>query len=197
MRPWVVLKHFQIPFKEIFVQLGQPDSKEKLLQYSPSGKVPVLIHDGLTIWESLAILEYLVDLFPEKGIWPKDPKAKAVARAVSCEMHAGFMDLRKACPMNVRAQKPETKLSEDVLKDVSRLVELWEVCRRQFGQGGDFLFGRFSAADAMFAPVIWRFNTYGIKVKGEAQNYFLAMMNLPVMQEWHAAALKEPYVMPY
>ena len=194
MRPWVLLTHFKIPFREILIPLFEPGSKEKVLAYSPSGKVPVLKDGKVTVWESLAICEYIAEKFSKKNIWPRDRAARAAARAVSSEMHAGFIHLRKLCPMNVRARKPLSEVPPDVQKDAARIQSLWEDCRKRFGTGGDFLFGKFSAADAMYAPVIWRFKTYGIKCAGKAHEYMSAMLELPAMKEWERAAVAEPYV---
>ena len=194
LRPWVVLKYFDIPFEEIFIPLRQVDSKEKILKHSPSGKVPVLKHGKIAVWESLAICEYLADLFPEKNLWPKDIQARAIARAISCEMHAGFMDLRKNCPMDVRSDKTGQPQSTEINRDIQRIIQIWEDCRKNFGQKGGFLFGEFSVADAMFAPVVFRFNTYGAKLSPIAKNYFNQMLNLSQMKEWREAANKEPDV---
>jgi glutathione S-transferase len=193
MRPWCVLTHFKIPFKEILIPLRQPDSKEKLMKYSPSGKVPVLLHDKITVWESLAICEYIADLYPKKNLWPKNKQARAVARAVSCEMHAGFIKLRKNCPVDVRNSKPMDVIPPEVQADITRITKIWEDCRKRYGKGGDFLFGSFSIADAMFAPVVWRFRTYGVKLSGVAEQYYQSMLALPVMNTWLTAAIKEPY----
>ena len=194
LRPWLVLRHFGIPFEEILIPLRQPQSKEEILKHSPSGKVPVLKHKNLVVWETLAIGEYLADLFPEKQLWPKDSRARAIARAVSSEMHAGFMDLRKTFPMDVRAHKPDAPRSPEVLKDIRRITQIWEECRQRFGQSGEFLFGKFCIADTMFAPVVFRLNTYGVDLSGEAKKYSTAMLNLPAMQEWRDAAVQEPHV---
>ena len=194
MRPWVLAQHFKIPVQEIVIPLFQPGSKEKILKYSPSGKVPVLKNGKVIVWESLAICEYLAEKFPKKNLWPKDRAARAAARAVSSEMHAGFMNLRKACPMNVRAKKPLPEVPPDVQKDAERIQRLWEDCRKRFGKGGDFLFGKFSIADAMFAPVVWRFRTYGIPYAGVSEKYIRAMLALPAMKEWEKATIAEPYV---
>ncbi|OGX27687.1 MAG: glutathione S-transferase [Omnitrophica WOR_2 bacterium RIFCSPHIGHO2_01_FULL_48_9] len=196
MRPWVLLKHFKIPFDEIFIPLGKPESKQNILKHSPAGKVPILKHGKLVVWESLAIAEYAAEIFPEKNLWPEDKEARAVARAVSSEMHAGFMSLRKTCPMNVRANKPLAELTPEVKADVARLSALWEDCRKRFGQGGDFLFGTFSIADAMYAPVIWRIKTYALPISGAAQKYCAAMLDLPAMKEWQKAAVEEPQAIP-
>ncbi len=195
LRPWLMLQYFKIPFKELQLVLGQPESKQQILKYSPSGKVPVLLNGTVAIWESLAIGEYLSDLFADKQLWPQDLTARAVARAVSCEMHAGFMHLRKFCPMNVKAHRPLAQLPDDVLADVLRIQSIWCDCRQRFGQSGPFLFGQFSIADAMFAPIIWRFNTYGITTEGVSREYFQTIYDLPAMQEWKKDALTETHVM--
>ncbi len=194
LRPWLMLRHFQISFKEILIPLAQPDSKQKILSYSPAGKVPILIHNELVVWESIAIGEYLADLFPGKNLWPAHKQARAVARAISAEMHAGFLNLRKACPMNIKQDKPLEQMTPEIEKDVRRITNLWEDCRKRFGKNRKFLFGDFSIADAMFGPIIWRFNSYGIKTTGGAKDYFEAMLNLPAMKEWKEAALKETWV---
>ncbi|MDP2653988.1 MAG: glutathione S-transferase family protein [Candidatus Omnitrophota bacterium] len=195
MRPWLVMRHFGIPFDEIVIPLGRPDSKTRILEHSPSGKVPVLKHKGILVWESVAILEYLADVFPDKGLWPPDIRARAAARAVSAQMHAGFVDMRKNFPMNVRARKPDKIRTPEAMKDVEEVIRLWEDCRKEFGGGGDFLFGEFSIADGMYAPVIWRFRTYGIELNGAARKYSEAMLDLPAMKEWKDLADKEPFAM--
>lgn len=194
MRPWVLCQYFKIPVQEVLIPLFQPGSKEEILKYSPSGKVPFLRDGKVGVWESLAICEYLAEKFPKKNLWPKDRAARAAARAVSSEMHAGFPNLRKTCPMNVRANKPLAEISAEVEKDVVRIQALWEDCRKKFGKGGEFLFGKFSIADAMFALVVWRFRTYGIKCAGHSEKYCKAMLALAVMKEWEKAAIAEPYV---
>ena len=194
LRPWVAMTHFQIPFAEVLIPLFMPRSKARLLDNSPSGKVPALKHADIVVWESIAILEYLADLFPEKDLWPKDTRARAYARSVSAEMHAGFMNLRKNCPMNIKADRSQTVLNEDAQRDVERITELWEDCRKRFGRGGEFLFGDFSNADAMYAPIIWRCNSYGINLTGTSKKYFDSMISLPAMKEWQEAALKETWV---
>lgn len=195
LRPWILLTQSEIPFTEIVIPLREAGSKEKVLQFSPAGKVPILLHGDLKIWESIAIAEYIADLFPEKKLWPQDLKARALARAISAEMHAGFMDFRKACPMNVKARKP-TEFSPEVQRDITRITSMWIDCRKQFAQQGPFLFGHFTIADAMYAPIIWRFNTYGATCDGLALEYFKTMRDLPAMKKWEEAALAEKWVMP-
>ncbi len=194
LRPWLLMTQFKIPFKEVLIPLYEGDYKKKILAYSPSGKVPYLRHGKVSIWDSLAIAEYLAETFPKKNLWPKDKKARAWARSVSAEMHSGFMSLRKNCPMDVRASRPQEEFSLEVKADIDRIVKIWEGCRKQFSSSGPFLFGKFSIADAMFAPVVWRFETYGVELKGMALQYYQQILALPAMQSWKEAALAEPWV---
>ena len=193
LRPWLILKHGGIPFKEILIPLSEPGSKEKILKYSPAGKVPALKHGKLTVWESLAIGEYLAEAFPQKDLWPKDLKTRAWARSISHEMHAGFTFLRKNCPMNVRGLFPGQGLNEDVNRDVKRIAEIWKQCRETFRKDGEILFGHFTVADCMYAPVVWRFNSYAIVTAGLARKYFETILALKEMKEWREAALKETF----
>lgn len=195
LRAWLVMRYFKIPFKEILIPLYKGDYKQKILKYSPSGKVPLLKIDGLAVWDTLAICEYLAETFPPKNLWPKDKKARAAARSVCAEMHSGFTALRKNCPMDVRAVKPGFNVPDDAQKDIERIVSIWESCRRQFAKEGQFLFGSFTMADAFYAPVVWRFKTYGVQLSGAARKYFDTMIQLSAMQEWKGASEKEPWVM--
>jgi glutathione S-transferase len=196
MRPWIAMKVAGIPFTEEVISLDAPEFKERVSKVSGTGKVPVLCDGDIHVWESLAILEYLAETFPEAGLWPSDPKARAYARAIASEMHAGFVPLRRHLPMNMwRPPKPRD-LPDDVLANVRRVEHIWTDCRTRFGQGGPFLFGRFGAADAMYAPVVSRFQTYAVKVGSAAQDYMNAMLALPAWSEWRAAAVKEPWVLP-
>jgi glutathione S-transferase len=192
MRPWLALAHHQIPFDEILIPLDQPDSKTRILEHSPAGKVPILIDGGTKVWESLAILEHLAERFPDAKLWPKEPAARAHARAISAEMHAGFAPLRRHCPMNLRRRKARTPTPE-VEADVKRVTEIWRDARARFGNGGEFLFGAFSAADCMYAPVAARFRGYEIEVDPVAASYVEAIHALPAFRRWHEAALKEPW----
>ncbi|MBK1663429.1 glutathione S-transferase [Rhodospirillum rubrum] len=194
MRPWFALKVAGIAFDEVVIPLYEPGSKEKMAAASPTGKVPCLIDDGLTIWDSLAILDYLAERFPEARLWPADRAARARARAVSAEMHAGFQALRQALVMNVRKTFPPQPLSPEVEADVARIEALWAECRRDFGQQGPFLFGAFSIADAMYAPVVTRLRTYGVAVGPETRAYMDTILALPAMAEWDALAKAEPWV---
>lgn len=195
-RPWIAMKVAGIAFDETVISLDAPDFKDRVSRISGTGKVPALDDGGVHVWESLAILEYLAERFPEAGLWPSDPAARAHARAIAAEMHAGFVPLRRACPMNFwRPPKPR-ELDEAVLANVRRIDVMWTDCRTRFGGGGPFLFGSFGAADAMYAPIVSRFHTYLIEVGETARDYMAAVMALPAWAEWRSAALKEPWVLP-
>jgi len=194
-RPWIAMKVAGIAFDEIVIPLYRDGSKEKILNYSPGGKVPALIDGEVRVWETLAILEYLADKLPAARLWPADAAARAHARAVASEMHAGFAPLRRACPMNMWRPVMPHALTPEVKADVARIDALWADCRSRFGGGGKFLFGAFGAVDAMYAPVVSRFHTYGIEVGAASRAYMAAMMALPAWAEWYAAALKEPWVL--
>jgi glutathione S-transferase len=195
MRPWVALKAAGIAFEEVVIPLYTGDvDKQKILKYSPAGKVPILIDGTVTTWDSLAIIEYLAEKFPDKGIWPKDAAARAHARSISAEMHSGFVALRNECGMNIHRPVQKRALSDDAKANAARVQEIWSECRSRYGQGGSFLFGAFSGADAMYAPVIHRFRTYGVEVTGAAADYMQAMQAHPAFAEWTAAGLKETWV---
>ncbi len=195
LRPWLVLKHTTVAFDEVVIPLYQPGSRETVLKYSPSGRVPALRHGDTTVWESLAICEYLANSFPNFALWPKDPAARSLARAVSTEMHSGFPALRAHLPMNVRSSFPGRGVIPEAQADINRIMAIWRDCRTRFGEGkGAFLFGDFSIADAMYAPVVTRFRTYRVDLEREAQAYCNTVMALPAMQEWIAAARNEPMI---
>jgi glutathione S-transferase len=196
MRPWLALKAAGVPFEEIKVPLytDVPADKQRILHYSPAGKVPILVDGAVTVWDSLAIIEYLAEKFPEKGFWPKDPVGRAHARSISAEMHSGFMALRNECSMNIRRKVHVKALSSDAKANAARVQDIWSACRRIYGQGGPYLFGTFSGADAMYAPVVHRFRTYSVEVAGAAADYMKAMQAHPSFQEWNAAALSETWV---
>lgn len=196
MRPWLVLKHFQIPFEEVVVPLKQEDSKARIAPFSPTGLVPAYVHGNLRAWDSLAIIEAVADTHPALGIWPKDRFARAVARSVAAEMHSGFSALRSACPMNLGKKFAPKDRGEAVDADVQRIQRLWADCRSEFGRGGPFLFGAFTAADAMFAPVVSRFETYSVKVTPDSLAYMDAVQALPAYKAWVDAALDEPWTLP-
>jgi glutathione S-transferase len=196
LRPWIAMKVAGIAFDEIVIPLYRDGSKEKILSYSAGGKVPALIDGDIRVWETLAILEYLADKFPAAKLWPADAAARAHARAISSEMHAGFAPLRNACPMNMWRPVKPCDLAPEVKANVARIDAIWTDCRSRFGAGGPFLFGAFGAADAMFAPVVSRFHTYGIEVSPASGTYMAAVMALPTWAEWRSAALKEPWALP-
>jgi glutathione S-transferase len=194
LRPWLALRQAQIDFDEIVVPLYQAESKAVLLRHSPAGKVPVLKHDGRRVWDSLAIMEYLAETFPAAGLWPEDAAARALARCISAEMHAGFAALRAGMAMNLREHLPGRRRSAAVDADIARITAIWRDCRLRFGEGGPFLFGTFTAADAMYAPVATRFRTYGVDLNPTCRAYADAVLALPAFQEWQAAAQEEPWV---
>lgn len=194
LRPWLVLRHFDIAFEEELLLLNGEGWRERLRQRSPTGRVPVLIDGDLVVPETLAIVEYLADRFPDRQIWPAAIGERANARAVAAEMHAGFTDLRNHAPMNLRAHMPGRVDVAAVRRDLDRLeVSLGGLLQRS---GGPFLFGGFSAADAMYAPVAARLKTYGLPVSAELGAYRDAVHNLPAFQVWLQAALKEPWIVP-
>ena len=186
-----------IPFAEQVISLDASDFKERVGKVSATGKVPALSDGETQVWESLAILEYLAEKFPESRLWPKDFAARAHARAVASEMHAGFLPLRRHLPMNVWRPVKSRALDDGSKADVARIDVIWSDCRARFGVGGPFLFGVFSAADAMYAPVVWRFHTYAVEVSVVARAYMNAMMMQPAWREWRDAALREPWVLPH
>jgi len=190
LRPWLALRAASLPFEEIRIPLYAPESKAQILRYSPSGHVPVLKEGDFTIWESLAICERAAELAPLAQLWPVEATARGVARAVSTEMHGGFAALRASCPMNLRV-RAKRELTREAQADVDRIVSIWETCRERFGRGGDFLFGRFGIADAMYAPVATRLRTWAIAVPKEAQRYVDAVLAYPHFREWEQAALQE------
>lgn len=194
-RPWIAMKATGIPFEEEVLPLETPEFRARVDAVSGTGKVPTLIDGDIRVWESLAVLEYLAEKFPDKKLWPADPAARAHARAISSEMHAGFVPLRSACPMNMWRPVLKRDLGADVKANVARIDSMWNDCRKRYGQGGAFLFGSFGAADAMYAPVVSRFHTYGIDVSPASRAYMDAVMALPAWAEWYAAAVKEPWVL--
>lgn len=197
LRGWLALKLTGAPFEEIVVPLRVPETRELIMRHSPSGKVPCLIDGDITVWETLAIIEYLAEKFPAAGLWPSEAGARAHARAISSEMHAGFMMLRKAMPMNIRESLPGYGMAQDgVQGDINRIESIWRDARSRYGAGGDFLFGTFSAADAMFAPVALRFKTYGVSLGESAAAYVEALLAHPPLAEWIAAAKVEPWMIP-
>jgi glutathione S-transferase len=191
LRPWLVLKQAQIPFAEQKVSFNDPQFKSKVGQISPSGRVPALIDDGLVIWDSLAIAEYLAEGFPDKQLWPAQAAARAVARSMVAEMHSGFATLRSALTMNFSARFPGRGWNVKVQRDIDRIVNMWADARARFGNGGDFLFGDFSIADAFFAPIAHRFDNYAVALPAPAAAYVKLILGLPAMVEWAEAARAE------
>ena len=188
LRAWMALSVTGAPFREVFIALRRPDTKAKILEWSPSGKVPMLDDDGVKVWDTLAICEYLAERFPEAGLWPRDREARALARSVAAEMHAGFVPLRSTCPMDVVEDAPMAEIPDDVKADMARIDALWTECRARFGQGGPFLFGGFTNADAMYAPVVTRLRTYNLPVGPVSDAYCDAVMAHPAMRRWIAEA---------
>jgi glutathione S-transferase len=196
LRPWLAMKHAGLSFSEVNINLRDADAKAQILAQSPSGRVPALLSGDRVIWDSLAILEFLADTHPDATLWPKSRDARTQARCVSAEMHSGFQSLRQHCPMDFLARTPKAELADEVAADVHRIVALWRDCRREFGAGGPFLFGTFSAADAMYAPVASRFRTYLPNLAaygddGTAQAYVEALFALPAMIRWEREARSE------
>jgi glutathione S-transferase len=193
LRPWIAMKVAGIPFEEVVIPLYEGDWKQRLAEYTPAGKVPVLIDGDVKVWESLAILEHLAEKFPQAELWPTDAAARAHARAVAAEMHAGFAPLRQNCPMNMWLPPKPRPQNEEVMANVRRIEQIWGDCLRRWS--GPFLFGTFGAADAMYAPVVARFYNYGLPVGESARGYMDRVRALPAWQEWREASLKEPWVM--
>ncbi|HEY7845029.1 MAG TPA: glutathione S-transferase family protein [Bradyrhizobium sp.] len=196
MRPWLALRASAIPFKEVFIPLYTDNKadKDRILSFSGAGKVPALIDGDTMVWDSLSIIEYLAERFPEAKLWPQDRAARAHARSISAEMHSGFMPLRNECGMNLHRPIRAVTLSADAQANVARVEQIWTECRERYGKQGPFLFGPFTAADAMYAPVVHRFRTYAIKVAPQAQTYMESMMALPAFVEWTEAGLAETLV---
>lgn len=196
LRAWLLMRVAGIAFTEQLVLLDEPGFKGAVFAAAPGsgGTVPTLVDGDIAVWETLAICEYLHDTQPQAGIWPRDTAARAHARAISSEMHAGFSALRSACPMNLSKRFAARDRGPGVARDVERLTGLWRQARERFGAGGPFLYGAFSAADAMYAPVVTRLDTYGIAVDPVSQDYMQAVLALPAYREWLAAALAEPWI---
>jgi glutathione S-transferase len=197
LRPWIAMQVAGIAFEETVIPLDTPDFKAQVTALGGAGKVPVLLDGDTRVWESLAILEHLAEKFPGAGLWPASQRLRAHARAVAAEMHSGFLALRRHLPMNVRRPVKPRPLNDEVKADVARIEAVWSQSRTQFGAGGPFLYGRFGAADAMYAPVVWRFHTYAVEVSATARAYMDAVLALPATREWREAARREPWVLPH
>ena len=198
LRGWLMARTAGIEFEEQVVPLDLPETQSNIRKHSPSGRLPVLLHRGLAVWESLAIAEYLNELKPEAGLWPAAVAARAHARAISSEMHAGFADLRNNMPVNIRASYPGKGLTPAVRADIERITSMWRDCRKRFAgaapKDDGFLFGTFGAADAMYAPVVTRLRTYGVTVDSDSDAYCKAVLAHPAMKEWTDEAKNEPWL---
>jgi len=195
LRPWIAMKVAKIPFAETVISLDAADFRQRVGAVSGTGKVPVLVDGDIQVWESLAILEYLAEKFPDAALWPRDVAARAHARTIATEMHGGFQPLRRHLPMNMWRPVIKRELTAEAAENVARIEAIWADCRARFGTGGPFLFGRFGAADAMYAPVVARFHTYSVDVSAGTGAYMDAVRALPAWREWHAAAREEPWVL--
>lgn len=191
LRGWLAARMAGLAFEDVVIPLRKPGTRAEILKYSQAGKVPTLMIDGEPIWDSLAIAEYLAERFPDRGLWPADPAARRLARSVTAEMHAGFLSLRSALPMDLSKHYPGHPVGPEVQADIDRIQEIWRECRTRFGSGGDFLFGDVSIADAFYAPVVARFRTYEVALDAVAEAYCAAVTAWPPMQEWTAAAAEE------
>jgi glutathione S-transferase len=194
LRPWIAMEAAGIPFEEILIPFDFPAGNPRFREISPTGRVPVLHHGNLRVWESLSIIEYVSELYPAAGLWPKDRAQRAMARSVSMEMLSGFRALRGACPMNMRRARAKIALPDGVMEDVARVETIWREMRA--ASGGPFLFGAFSAADAMFAPVVNRFDVYDLVTASDTLSYMAAVKAHPAWLKWEAAARAEPWIVP-
>jgi glutathione S-transferase len=195
LRGWLMVKKTRQPFEEVVIGLDRPDTAENIRKYSPSGRVPVLLSGNVTIWDSLAIGEYLAETYPAAKLWPRQADARAVARSISAEMHSGFVALRTHCPMKMK-ERIQQDTPQEALDDAARVRAIWTSTRERYGGGGPFLFGTWSIADAMYAPVVSRFRTYGLPLAGEAAAYAEALWNDPDFQTWYEAARSETLRIP-
>jgi glutathione S-transferase len=191
LRAWLFMKHAGIEFQERVIPLDTPETREQIDRYSPSGRVPALRQGKLCVWDSLAICEYVAELTGTG--WPKDGEARAVARAVSAEVHSGFTTLRSLWPMNARARNRRTAVTAALETDIERIDEIWNDCRGRFGGAGPWLFGDYTVADAMYAPVVLRFNTYSARISPTARWYMASVLEDAPLQEWLQAAKQEPW----
>jgi glutathione S-transferase len=190
LRPWLVMKHFDIPFVEILIPLDQADTSTNILKYSPTAKVPVLIDGATHVWDSLAIVEYLNEKYPEKSLWPKDTAQRARARSISAEMHSGFTDLRQHLSHDLQKNFKEFDWSP-AKNDIARIKAIWTECLKE--SGGPYLFGSFSIADAMYAPVVNRFVSYAVPTDGFVKSYAETICANPAHKLWIEAGLRETY----
>lgn len=191
LRPWLLLRYHNVAFREITIPLDQPDTQERIAEFSPSGKVPVLINGPEKVWESLAICEYAAETLKLPAAWPSDVTLKFEARSLACEMHAGFADLRRELPMDCRRVPAAQSYSEKAAADIARIRAIWRGCRERNAKGGEWLFGKFGIVDAMFAPVALRFHSYAVALDGPEREYVNAFLHLPALREWLGAAMLE------
>lgn len=194
LRAWFLMSEAGIAFDEIRIPLDTPEFAERIGSISPAGRVPVLMLDGEPVWDSLAIAETVAERWPGKGLWPADPATRARARSVSAEMHSGFMAIRESMPMNCRAMGRKVRLDRGLSADIERISAIWADCHSRYAADGEWLFGRFSVADAMYAPVVFRFRTYGVEVPASASAYPERVMRSPAIQSWLAASESETEV---
>jgi glutathione S-transferase len=194
LRPWLLLKQLGIAFDEVLIPLDQPDTKQTIRARSPAGKVPILVEGDRTVWESIAIMDHVGETYEDAEVWPREPQARAMARSIAAEMHAGFAGLRSACPMNLGKRFGERDRGTAVARDVARITEIFREAKGRFGAGGPFLFGAFTIADAMYAPVVLRFRTYAVQLNPVCREYADAILALPAMQQWLADAEAETEV---
>lgn len=194
LRPWLLLRHFGVDFDEVRLPLDTPEFHARIKQYSPTSRVPALQDGELSLWDSLAICEYANERWLDGRGWPQDRAARALARVAAAEMHSGFTALRSQMPMNSRRRPDGYRWDEAAQRDIERIQALWSELRARFGGGGDFLCGEFGIVDAMFAPVVVRFEGYGVPVAGTAGEYLQALLALPTMREWREAAAAESEV---
>jgi glutathione S-transferase len=192
LRPWIALVEAGIPFREVHIRLRRSDTPAQIAAWTSSGRIPVLLDQGARVWESYAILEHLADRFPDRGLWPADPAARAHARSVACEMHGGFGALRRELPMDVVHSFPGHRWSDEAQADIDRICAMWREARAWFGAAGPFLYGRFSNADAMYAPVVTRFATYGVPLGAAERSYVEAVLAHLAMRRWIEEAKAEP-----
>lgn len=193
LRPWLLMRQLGADFDEVVIPLDTPQSKAEMLKYSAAGRVPVLVDGDITVWESIAIMEYVGEAW-DLPVWPESLAARTHARAIVAEMHAGFTALRSACPMNLGKKYAARDRGADLARDVTRIEEIFRAARQKYGENGPFLFGTFSAADAMYAPVVTRLDTYNLPVASDTRRYMDNILNLPAYKAWLTAALAEPWV---
>ncbi len=196
LRPFMALTMAGIDFETKLIRFGEPQFSKRVKRISKAGLVPILVHGEITIWDTLAIAEYAAETWPKRNLWPSNKRARAMARSASAEMHSSFRNLRNACPMNIRRPQKPVPFNDGILRDVARLEELWAQCRKEFGKGGPFLFGKFSIADAMFTPVVSRLETFDFKVKPATRDYMQAILDTSAFKQWQSLALKEKWIVP-